>query len=127
MITIKEVMTYLVGNSVPGLPAASLAEVFDRLIWCLADNGDGILEVRKDWLECDDPAKVEVALNMSETFPYDTYKEMTEQFDKITGKWLRLDDRCNEIIRMWEQQFSTPSQASGLENIPENSASVVTD
>ncbi|RLC19095.1 MAG: hypothetical protein DRI57_07605 [Deltaproteobacteria bacterium] len=65
----------------------------DRLIRCLADNGEEMFRVRKDWLECDDPAKVEVALNMSETFPYDTYREMTRKFDKITDRWPRLTDR----------------------------------
>jgi len=121
MITIEEVMTYLVRNSVPGLPPNSLAEVFDRLIWCLTDNGEGMLRVRKDWLECDDPAKIEVALNMSETFPCDTREEMVELFDKITDKWPRLTDRCDEIIRMWDQQFSGRSQASVWEHIPESS------
>jgi len=48
---------------------------------------------------------------MSETFPYDTYREMTRKFDKITAKWPGLTDRCNEIIRMWDQQFSARSQA----------------
>jgi len=64
-----------------------------------------MLRVRKGWLECDDPAKVEVALNMSETFPYDTYREMTRKSDKTTDRRPRLTDRHNEIIRMWNQQF----------------------
>jgi hypothetical protein len=104
MITIEQVMTYMLRNSVPGLPPASLAEVFDRLIWCLADNGEGLLNVRKDWLECGDPAKIEVALNMSETFPYDTREEMIKKFDKITEQYPRLSNRCKEIVMMWDQQ-----------------------
>jgi hypothetical protein len=109
MITIEQVMTYMLRNSVTGLPPASLAEVFDRLIWCLADNGEGLLNVRKDWLECNDPAKIEVALNMSETFPYDTREEMIRKFREIKDSYPRLTDRCNEIIRMWDQQFSVRS------------------
>ncbi len=126
MITIEEIMTYLVRNRIPVLPAASLAEVFDRLIWCLADNGRGILEARKDWLECDDPAKVEIALNMSETFPCDTREEMVELFDKIADKWPRLTDRCDEIIRMWDKQFSSRSQASAWGHIPEKAVPATT-
>ncbi|RLC02251.1 MAG: hypothetical protein DRI57_30255, partial [Deltaproteobacteria bacterium] len=105
MITVSEVMTYLVENRAAGLPAASLAEVFDRLTWCLSDNGGEMLRVRKDWLECDDPVKIEVALGMSETFPYETREEMVAKFDRIADRWPRLTGRCDKIIRMWDQQF----------------------
>ncbi|RLC16897.1 MAG: hypothetical protein DRI57_10560 [Deltaproteobacteria bacterium] len=54
---------------------------------------------------------IRVALNMSETFPYDTHEEMTRKFDNITDKWPGLSDRCNEVIRMWDRHLPPNSQA----------------
>ncbi len=64
---------------------------------------------------------------MSETFPYDTREEMIRKFDEITDKWPRLTDRCDEIIRMWDQQFSARSEASVWEGISERSVPVAAD
>lgn len=97
-ITISEVMSYLVKNCVPNLPPYAIAEVFDRLIWCLSDNGEGILNVRKDWLSGDDFFKVKVALAMTETYPYETRDEMVSKFNEIKEKWPMLKEQCDKIL-----------------------------
>lgn len=104
-ITISAVMSYLVKNCVPNLPANAIAEVFDRLIWCLSDNGEGILNVRRDWLSSNDMFKVEVALAMIEAFPYETREEMVSKFNDITKKYPKLKEQCNGIIARWDEQF----------------------
>ena len=40
-----DVMEFLYAHRAPNLPADALAEVLDRLIWCLDDNGDAIMRV----------------------------------------------------------------------------------
>ena len=104
-ITISHVMSFLAENSIPNLPSEALAEVFDSLIWCLSDNGEGILNVRKDWLSCDDLLKVKIALAMKEVFPYKTKEEMTIHFNKIIQKWPELKSICNKIVSEWDRQF----------------------
>jgi hypothetical protein len=106
-ITIAEVMAYLIENCTPNLPANAIAEVFDRLIWCFADNGKGILNVRRDWLSSGDLFKVEVALSMTETFPYDTRDEMILKFNDILKKYPSLKEMCNDIIAKWDEQFKS--------------------
>ena len=107
MINILEIMSFIVDNRVANLPAKELSEVFDKLIWCMADNGEAINAVRKDWLNGDDIFKVEVAINMTETFPYSTREEMTEKFDRIVKKWPNMKDLCDEIVKEWDEQFDS--------------------
>lgn len=102
---INSIMSFFIENSAPNLPPEALAEVFDKLIWCLSDNGEGILEVRKEWIAGDDLFKVEVALAMTETFPYETREEMVIRFDEIVNKWPDLESRCSEILSEWDQQM----------------------
>ena len=56
-ISIADIMEWLLGESVANLPPEGLADVFDRLIWCLADNGYELLQVRDAWLRLGDHPK----------------------------------------------------------------------
>lgn len=91
-------MDSLLENAVPNLPPKGLAEVFDRLIWCLADNGAEVLEVRDAWLRSDDLRKVKIALAMDETFPFDGGDRMRTELARIAERWPELSPRCSEII-----------------------------
>ncbi|WP_444942020.1 hypothetical protein ACJJI3_07490 [Microbulbifer sp. ZKSA004] len=97
-MNIEGVMEYLFEFRVENLPAEALAEVFDRLIWCVADNGKEISIVQKKWLEGESYEKCSIALAMNEIFPYEEVSEMKEAFREITKKWPGLGSRCNEII-----------------------------
>ncbi|MEO7731168.1 MAG: hypothetical protein ABIY55_09370 [Kofleriaceae bacterium] len=92
-----QVMDFLFAQRVDGLPPAALAEVFDRLIWCLVDNGGALLEVRESWLTSDDKARVEIALAMDETYPFNKLEKMDSVFAKIATKWPDLASRCEKI------------------------------
>ncbi len=103
-MTIENIMDYLLENRAPNLPPNALAEIFDRLIWCLNDNGGGLSCIREKWLEGDDYDKVVIALYMSETFPYKTQEERIKKFDRIKTCWPSLSEKCAEILQQWYEQ-----------------------
>ena len=104
-ITISVFMSYLVENRARNLPPDALAEVFDRLIWCMSDNGEEISNERRNWLSGDDLFKVEIALAMKETFPCNTRDEMLSKIESIIRKWPGLQNRCNMILSEWDKQL----------------------
>ncbi|WP_144395617.1 hypothetical protein [Pleionea sediminis] len=100
----EAIMESLFESRAPNLPADGLAEVFDRLIWCLADNGAEICKVKEKWLESDSFDRCSIALHMNETFPYETIEEMKSSFDKIVSKWPQFSDKCDEILKRRAEQ-----------------------
>lgn len=92
------VMDALFINRVQNLPPEALAEVFDRLTWCLDDNGSALDAVRESWLRSDDRARVEIVLAMSESFPFQSAAEMSEVLGQISRKWPDLRERCEDLI-----------------------------
>lgn len=110
MDEIEAAMTTLLHRRVSGLPLAALAEVFDRLVWCLDDNGADLLKVREKWLRGDDRAKAETALAMCETLPFADEQEATRELGKVAVRWPDLSGRCEEILLEWAQ---VPSRTHG--------------
>lgn len=94
------IMDALYAHRAPALPAHALADIFDRMIWCLDDQGAALLQVREDWLASDDRGRVEVALAMDETFPFNDVKKMDEVLAQISAKWPDLSATCQNIRRM---------------------------
>ncbi|RNF29716.1 hypothetical protein NM04_16470 [Massilia aurea] len=87
------------------MPAEALAEVFDRLIWCFADNGQAICAVRDEWLQSTDEHKVEIVLSMNEVFPCSTKVELEKQLHRIALQFPRLREKC----AMWLDRAKTLS------------------
>src|SRR4051812_7378452 len=103
-ITVRGVMEYLFARRAPRLPPQGLAEVFDRLLWCLDQAGGAeIEEVRRDWLRSGELEKVEIALSMTEVFPYKTREEMVENLDRPAGEYPSLSDRCRKILKQFDE------------------------
>lgn len=100
----KAFMEFLIDSRVENLPAIALAEVFDRLIWCMADNGHDILSIRLEWLKSDDVYKVDVALSMIEVFPFEDKSEMHRAFARIIQRWPQLQEKCDSWCAQWEKQ-----------------------
>ena len=94
MTDARSFMEYFVAHRAPNLPAEALAEVFDRLIWCFADNGHAISAVRHEWLQSTDEYKVEIALSMNEVFPFSTKLELEKQLHRIALQFPRLREKC---------------------------------
>ena len=87
-------MEHFVAHRVSNLPAEALADVFDRLIWCFADNGHAICAVRREWLQSADEYKVDIALSMNEVFPFPTRVQMEEHLHRVVLQFPRLRDKC---------------------------------
>jgi len=100
--TISSVMEFLLSHMASRLPPAALADVFDRLIWCLKDNGEELIRVRNDWLQSDDLNKVAVALAMDEVFPFGGGERMLIELNRISKRWPELEGRCTEILGAWQ-------------------------
>ncbi len=105
MTEMLDVMNFILNRHVNGLPVSALSEVFDRLIWCLDDNGSALEQVRRQWLSSNTRKEVEAALFMSATFPYDNLSELEICFERISYKWPDLEVRCNEVLNNWKNQF----------------------
>jgi hypothetical protein len=104
--SIEDVMEFLVDNRTPDLELNVLADIFDRLIWVVDDNGAGIGIVRRKWLNGDDATRVEVALRMEEVFPFQSREEMEGTFSEISRRWPRFGHLCEKILHQWDIQFS---------------------
>lgn len=98
-------MEFLYDSRAPNLPSTGLGEVFDRLIWCMNDNGKEILRVRRKWLGGDEIQKVQIALAMDEVFPCDTREEMAEVFVSLVERWPCLKCVCDSILAKWDAQI----------------------
>jgi len=96
-------MEYFVAHRANNLPADAFAEIFDRLIWCLDDNGDAISAVTREWLQSTDEYKVEIVLSMNDQFPFPTRAQMEEHLPKIALRFPRLREKCTA----WLDQAKT--------------------
>lgn len=107
MNNVETTMEFLFQRRTPNLPVQALAEIFDRLIWCMDDQGAELLEVRRKWLEGSDKEKIAIALAMNEVFPCNTRDEMHQLFSTISNRWPEFQDRCQEILQQWDQQVKS--------------------
>ena len=87
-------------NRVHGLPASYFADVLDRLIWCLSDNGSSVLEMQLEWLSSEDPDRVEVALAISEVELFQTEADARNQLRRISERWPHLRAACQRHLLM---------------------------
>jgi hypothetical protein len=101
--TTEEMMEFLFERRTPNLPPRGLAEIFDRLLWCMDDNGTELAHVCRKWLAGENEAKIRIALAMTDIFPADSRDEMTELFAKITSRWLDLKPTCESILAAWDE------------------------
>ena len=92
------IMDTLYLHRAPNLPHTVLADIFDRLIWCLDDNGEALLKVRERWLSSGDRGRVDLALAMDETFPFGSAQQMKDALSRISAKWPDLEAQCNKLI-----------------------------
>ena len=101
------VMEFLWRRRAPNLPPAGLADVFDRLVWCMDDNGAEVLAVRAKWLAGDDIERVRVALAMTEAYPCGTRSEIASLCERLTSRWPELQPECESLVRRWDQQHGS--------------------
>jgi len=100
-------MEHLFSRRAPNLPPAGLAEVFDRLLWCLdASDGAEILETQRDWLRSGDLEKIEIALAMSEVFPYSTREELAENLDRLVKQFPSLVPARDKMLDAWDKTMA---------------------
>jgi hypothetical protein len=94
---ISRVMDTLFAHRASGLPPEGLSEVFDRLVWCLDDNGSALLEVCEQWLVSGERARVEIVLAMTEVFPFRERAAMEAVLERVAAAWPDLAERCDSL------------------------------
>jgi hypothetical protein len=100
---VQAMMDLIVENSAPGLGPEVIADVFDRLIWLLADNGAVLIRIVRGWLdEGSDLRRLRVALAMDEVFFYDRRSEMQDAFLRLTSRYPELDAACKRTLAAWD-------------------------
>ena len=100
MDKIANTIETLFAQSAGGLPAKYFADVMDRLVWCLGDNGAAIVALQQRWLAGDDPEKVEVALALSEVEPFANEDEARTQLKRISERWPHLRSACEQYFSL---------------------------
>lgn len=98
MAEMSAFMESLVDDRAPGVPAEAIAEVLDRLIWCVDDNEEKILAVRDRWLESGDEYRVSIALSMNDVFPFRTRQQLEERLAEIALRFPGLRRKCVEWL-----------------------------
>jgi hypothetical protein len=103
----KHVMEYLVDQRIEGVDPRSFSDLFERVTWLQADNGNSIRSVLSEWLESPDIFRVKVALGLEEAFLFDTRENMVDAFRRIEARWPELTDRCSEIVEAWDRSVGS--------------------
>ena len=103
MKSFEDIANYLFANRAKALPPRALAEVFDRLIWCLDNDGGEILKIQREWLSCQDVEKVKIALAMTEVFPFESRDQMNDILASISAKWPELRVKCERFAEPWRR------------------------
>jgi hypothetical protein len=102
---VQAMMDLIVDNSAFGVGPEVIADLFDRLVWILADNGAGLHRVVRGWLDDGrDFSRLRIALAMQEVFPYEQRSEMQDVFIRLTVRYPELDARCKRILAEWDAQ-----------------------
>lgn len=84
--------------------SAWIADILERLVWLLDDNGEEILSTMRQWIEHADLDRVRVALAFREVFLYQTRTEMVKAFDTLGSRFPELRERCDEILTEWDSE-----------------------
>lgn len=116
---ITEAIETIVGARAGSLPAIVLAEVLDRLIWCIDNNGEDIIRLQLQWFKGNDDYRAEIALAMSEAFPFSNVQEARDVLAVLQKKWPHLSAPCNTFPENWQKELRgtkarTACSTSGL-------------
>ena len=107
MISMEQALDYLVERISNRVKSSALSDIVERLLWCLDEDSEkAIFSVRDKWLNGCDLRRVEVALFMQESFPFDDRDEMVRQCSRIVRLWPHLKDRCEEVLNEWDEYCS---------------------
>ena len=97
-----EAINTLFDRRAKSLPPEGFAEILDRLLWCLDDNGASVMEIQKLWLNGEDVERIRVALKMSEAFLFENAREMQSSLTHISKRWPELISDCDRFRNSFE-------------------------
>lgn len=97
----RRAMDLFVSERSPNIRPELFSELFERLIWLEADNGEAILTVLADWLMSDDTFKIWVALGIQDVFLFRTKEEMLRAYAELSMRMPEVRVRCDQIVEAW--------------------------
>ncbi|MFI6514799.1 hypothetical protein ACIBF1_04470 [Spirillospora sp. NPDC050679] len=99
-VSMETVLTGLAERMEP----ADLAVVCDTLVWNLPDNGAELMQVCRDWLGGDDPARIEAALAINGGFLFRSREDLEVALRSMSARFPQFSERAAEILRNWDEQ-----------------------
>ncbi|MFC9973757.1 hypothetical protein ACFVH6_22955 [Spirillospora sp. NPDC127200] len=97
-VSMETVLTGLADRMEP----ADLAAVCDTLVWNLPDNGAELMQVCRDWLGGDDPARIEAALAVNGGFLFGGREDLEVALRSMSARFPQFRERAAEILRNWD-------------------------
>lgn len=102
---IRNAIEVLFNYKAVALPPHAFADVFDRLLWCLDDNGSAILRLQEEWLEREDNLdRLKTALLMKEVRPFNSMAELREAMRTLSKRKPELVSQCKNMLALWESK-----------------------
>jgi hypothetical protein len=104
-MTVTEALETIVEARAKNLPVSALAEVLDRLMWCMDDNGHTIVQLQLQWLKENDEYRAGIALTMSEAFPFSNMQEARDALGALQERWPHHGAACSSFLEKWQKEL----------------------
>jgi hypothetical protein len=103
MNALIEALEQIFRRRAPEISPNILADIYDRLIWCLDDNGDSINLMQRIWLEGNNIDQIRIALAMNEVCPYSTKQALENSIQRIVSSFPGLNSECSKFLKLWDE------------------------
>ena len=88
----------IVERAAPSAEPQWLADVLQRLVWIMDENGAEVMGAVERCLQGNDERKLRVALAIDDVFPFQSEERMAEVLRRVAEKWPEHRARCDQLI-----------------------------
>lgn len=85
---------------------AWMADLLQRLVWLLNDNGEEIVNTLGRWIDSGDLERARVALAFQDVFLFSTRDQMVEAYGQLATRFPQLRPECDATLKRWDNQFA---------------------
>ena len=83
-----------------------VADLFQRLVWLLSDNGEEIVQTLGRWVDSGDLERSRVALAFQDVFLFSTRDQMVEAYGRLAARFPQFRTECDATLKRWDNQFA---------------------
>jgi len=96
----------LIASRMPNAKPSTYADLIDRLVWIVDHNKLDVMATVERWLvEAKDIYKIQVALSLSEVFPFKEKVDFMNALVQIRSKWPGLNPLCDKLEKERNRQL----------------------